>query len=114
MAFTFSERHVADYYHHGCTVFRSILPTSLITDLRSSTEKGRAIAREKRGSQAQRLQPISDYGDRIDLKPFQDYMDLPALRDALYRVDGLSSPHWHERRQEFVRWHKKNVFDSDA
>ena len=58
MAFSLSEQHISDYYHYGCTVFGRILPTSLVADLRRSTEKGRVIAREKRGSQAQRREEL--------------------------------------------------------
>jgi hypothetical protein len=91
MAFRFSERHVEEWYHQGITVFRGIIPTALVADLRRSADQGRPIAREKGGKQAQRLQPVGNYGDRIDLKPFRDYSELPELIDALHRV--LSPQH---------------------
>jgi len=91
MPFTFSERHIEEYYHHGYTVFRGILPPALVTDLRRSTEAGRELARGKSGPQAQRLQPLSAHAEHMDLKPFRDYTELPVLNDALQRV--LSREH---------------------
>ena len=91
MPFAFSERHVAEYYRDGYTVFCGILPPALVADLRRSTDRAREIAREKRGQQAQRLQPIGDYADQIDLQPFRDYEELPVLVDAFQRV--LSTEH---------------------
>lgn len=91
MPFTFSEQHIADYYHHGYTVFRGILPPSLVRDLRRVTDRAREIAREEHGPQAQRLQPVKTYESRLDLQPFRDYTDLPELMDALQKV--LSPEH---------------------
>lgn len=84
MAFSFSEKHVEEYRNNGYTVFRGILPASLITDLRRQTDAGRVLAREKHGPQAQRLQPVSSFD--MDLQPFRDYLSLPALVDAVHRV----------------------------
>lgn len=91
MSFTFSERHITGYYHDGYTVFRGILPPALIRDLRRVTDRAREIAREESGPQVQRLQPIGNYEDRLDLRPFRDYEELPALVDACQRV--LSPAH---------------------
>ena len=85
MSFTFSERHVAEYYHDGCTVFAGILPPALLADLRRATDQAREVARETRGSQAQRLQPIGNFGDRVDLQPFSDYENLPELPRSIPR-----------------------------
>ena len=90
MPFRFSEQHIEGYYHHGCTVFRGILPPALIKELRAVTDQAREIAREQRGGQVQRIQPVGKYADRLNLKPFQDYVQLPELNDALQRV---LSPH---------------------
>ena len=89
MAFSLSDAHIDEYHRHGMTVFRQILPTTLIRDLRRVTERGRALARERSGGQAQRLQPISAF--ELDAKPFEDYENLPELRDALRFV--LSDRH---------------------
>ncbi|MBT5875443.1 MAG: hypothetical protein HOH43_18625 [Candidatus Latescibacteria bacterium] len=86
MPFIFSEEHISDYYHHGYTVFRGILPPSLIGDLRRVTDVAREIAYELHGPSAQRLQPIGRFADRLDLGPFRSYEELPALNDALHRV----------------------------
>jgi hypothetical protein len=89
MAFHFSEQHIEDYTTWGYTVFRGILPASLIADLRRCCEDGRSLAYERHGPQAQRFQPVAAY--TVDRKPFEAYRDLPALRDAISRV--LSPEH---------------------
>jgi ectoine hydroxylase-related dioxygenase (phytanoyl-CoA dioxygenase family) len=95
MAFQFSDRHIEEYHTHGYTVFRGILPPSLIADLRRVTDRARPIAREKRGPQAQRLQPVAAYD--LDPKPFEAFRDLPELCDAVTRV--LSPRHTHGTRE---------------
>jgi len=87
-----SERLIADYYRDGYTIFRGILPPSLIDDLRRATEAGREIARQEQGGQAQRLQPLSKYLDHLDTKPFQDYLEHPSLGEAIRQV--LSPEHY--------------------
>jgi ectoine hydroxylase-related dioxygenase (phytanoyl-CoA dioxygenase family) len=84
MAFQFSDQHIDQYHTHGYTVFRSILPPSLIADLRRVTDRAREIAREKYGPQAQRLQPVFTYD--LDPVPFEAFGELPPLRDAIARV----------------------------
>jgi len=91
MSFQFTDRHIDDYHRLGYTVFRGILPPTLIDDLRRVTDRGRELAREKHGPQTQRLQPIGPSG--VELKPFEDYRDLPELRDAIARV--LTPKHHH-------------------
>ena len=91
MSFQFSDAHISDYHTLGYTIFRGILPPSLIGDLRRSTDKAREVARQKHGAQAQRLQPLADYD--VDLKPFHDYAALPPLKDAIARV--LTPAHKH-------------------
>ncbi|HIG47400.1 MAG TPA: hypothetical protein EYQ20_13590 [candidate division Zixibacteria bacterium] len=86
MPFTFSEQHITEYYHNGYTVFQSILPSSLVQDLRRVTGLAREIIREENGPQVQRLQPVGKYADRLDMRPFQDYEELPELMDAYQRV----------------------------
>lgn len=84
MGFQFSEQHIEAYNSQGYTVFRAILPPSLIDDLRRVTDEARALAHEQYGPQAQRLQPVSAYA--IDQQPFDDFRELPELRDAVARV----------------------------
>jgi hypothetical protein len=86
MAFEFSEKHIDEFQNDGITVFRGILPPSLISDLRRVCDEGAAIVRAQRSGQVQRFQPVSAYN--IDQQPFVDYAELPALRDALARVAG--------------------------
>ena len=85
MSFVWSEKHIEEYWHHGVTVFRGILPPSLLTDLRTMAEKGRAITRAKHGPQAQRLQPISGH-EGYDVSAFDDFLTHPPLVDALKKV----------------------------
>lgn len=92
MSYRVPESDVAGYYREGYIVFRGLLPTSLVADLRRECDKAAVIARKHRGDQAQRLQPISAYADQIDQKPFRDYEELPALREALSQV--LSPRHY--------------------
>lgn len=91
MSFQFKDSHIDEYYTHGYTVFRGLLPPSLIRDLRVSTDHGREIARKTTGAQSQRIQPVAKFD--IDQKPFRDYAELPALRDALTKL--LSPRHTH-------------------
>ena len=91
MAFQFSESHIEEYERNGFTVFRGILPSSLIDDLRRVCDLGATIAREKSGGQSQRFQPVSSL--EIDQQPFRDYSELPVLRDAVARV--LTPTHAH-------------------
>lgn len=92
MAFRFCESMCHQYWSLGYVVFRRILPASLLRDLRPEADKIRAIAREVGGPNAQRLQPIIRWRDRFNYKPFQDYVDLPELRDALQRLLGPAAP----------------------
>src|SRR5687768_6258872 len=91
MPFQFCESHVADYMTQGYTVFRAIIPASLIRDLRQVAEKGRQLARAEGGAQAQRLQPIASVD--LDQRPFKDYAELPVLREALQKV--IAPNVWH-------------------
>jgi len=91
MSFKFTDAHINEYHTQGYTVFRGLLPTSLITDLRRATDQGREIARKKSGAQAQRLQPIAKF--EMDQKPIRDYAELPALREVLTKL--LSPRHTH-------------------
>jgi ectoine hydroxylase-related dioxygenase (phytanoyl-CoA dioxygenase family) len=78
------DKHIEEYHTQGYTVFRGILPPSLVADLRRVTDRGRELAREKHGPQTQRFQPVSRFD--LDLQPFHDFRDLPELREAVTRV----------------------------
>ncbi len=94
MTFAFSDRHIHEYHTKGFTVFRHILPPSLIADLRRVTDRARELARKERDPQAQRLQPVGQFD--IDQQPFIDYAELPVLVDAIRRV--LTPRHYHGDR----------------
>ncbi|MFT5086650.1 MAG: ectoine hydroxylase-related dioxygenase (phytanoyl-CoA dioxygenase family) [Candidatus Latescibacterota bacterium] len=94
MSFIFSDQHIEAYRTLGYTVFRQILPASLVGDLRRVTDEAREVARREHGPQAQRLQPVSRYG--LDQQPFIDYAELAVLKDAIHRL--LSPAHNHGNR----------------
>ena len=94
MPFQLSDQHIQEYHTLGYTVFRKILPASLIGDLRRVTDKARDIARAKNGPQTQRLEPVSGYD--LDPRPFIDYAELPELVDAIAGV--LTPRHRHGDR----------------
>jgi hypothetical protein len=87
MTFQFTDAHVDQYHSGGYTVFRKIIPTSLLSDLRREAEKGLAIARRTGGPNAQRLQPLANHAE-LDQKVFTDYAELPALVDAIKKIAG--------------------------
>lgn len=85
MTYKIPEQDIASYRRDGYIVFKRIIPPSLITDLRVQAEKAAAIVRAK-DPQAQRIQPVGSYADQLDMKPFQDFAQLPAINDALQQV----------------------------
>ena len=97
MGFQVSDKHIEEYHMLGYTVFRKILPPSLIRDLRQVSDRAKAIAREQSGPQVQRLQPVANYD--LDQQPFIDYANLPPLVDAIAKV--LTPRHRHGDRDHF-------------
>ena len=63
-----------EYLTRGHLVFRGIVPPSLLADLRRQADIARDLAHELNGPQTQRIQPLDQYGDKIDLQPFHDYL----------------------------------------
>ena len=93
MAYELKEEDIARYYKDGYIVFRRIIPASLVRDLRVEADKGTILARNKRGPQTQRLQPVQAYAGELNMKPFQDYKELPDLNDAIHKL--LTPNHYH-------------------
>lgn len=93
MALPITELDIAGYYRDGFIVFRQILPASLVGELRVECDKAFTIAQKVRGASAQRLQPVLSYKDPLSMKPFQDYAELPAIREAITTV--LSPRHYY-------------------
>jgi hypothetical protein len=89
MAFTLTDQHLDEFQRNGATVFRRILPTSLIADLRRAVDAGVAHVRADGNRQLQRFDPVATPG--VDPKPFQDFRELPDLVEAIARV--LSPDH---------------------
>ena len=86
--FQFSEQHIEDYNALGYTVFRGIVPPSLIEEMRRQCEIGATLGRANGNENTQRFVPKMH--DELDLRPFRDFLELPAIRDAVARV--LPSP----------------------
>ena len=86
MAFKFCEQHISNYYHHGYTVLKGILPPSLIEDLRQVMDQVAEIARKKNGPQVQRFQPLGALEDDLDFGPIKNYLELPDLNDAVKKI----------------------------
>ncbi len=82
--------HIEDFETRGFTVFRNVLPASLITQLREVTDRGREQARQRNTSQTQRIQPLESYD--IDLEPFREFVALPELNDVMHQL--LSDRHY--------------------
>ena len=94
MAFQLSDQHIEEFHMLGYAVFGKILPPSLVSDLRRVSDTAREIARERSGSQVQRLQPVGHFD--LDQQPFIDYAELPDLVDAIAKV--LTPRHRHGNR----------------
>ncbi len=88
MPFKFCESHIEQYRTHGYTVFRKIVPASLLQDLRSTLPRVKELIREG-GPTGLRLQPLIKAD--INHKPYYDWMNLPDLNHAVSRT--LSSQH---------------------
>ncbi len=69
---------IDEYLANGYHIFRNIIPSSLLADLRRQADIARELAHEINGRQTQRIQPIDQYADRIDLQPFRDYVESPT------------------------------------
>ena len=85
---------IDEYLANGYQIFRNVIPPSLLADLRCQADIARDLAHQLNGRQTQRIQPLDQYGDRIDLQPFRDYVELPALKDA---VEALLGPGYTSR-----------------
>lgn len=97
MNFQFSDQHIEQFESQGYTIFRGIVPPSLIGELRLACDKGRVLARAGGNPQNQRF----GLGalDETDLKPFEKYRELPVLRDAVGRVLRRD-----DTRKDFEMW----------
>ena len=95
MAFKFCDSMINSYFSSGYIVFRGIVPPSLLHDLRIQADKARQLAHKIHGPLAQRIQPLSNYADELDLTPFQNYNELPELKNACERLLGAGYSHGH-------------------
>lgn len=85
MSFEFSDRHIVGYHTQGYTIFQDMVPAPLMADLRREADRGRPIARQLQGGNAQRLQPFQPH---LDPRPFQELWNLPSLHKALRELFG--------------------------
>jgi hypothetical protein len=86
MAFRLTDRHIQQYHELGFTVFDSLVPPSLLRELRVMAERGREIHWSNIGRQSQRLTPLQKYN--VDMTPFHRYAQLPELQAALDQLLG--------------------------
>ncbi len=84
--FQFSDQHIEDFQTLGYTVFRGIVPPKLIDELRKQCALGAIAARERGGANTQRFQPVSAFP--VDLRPFEEFQNLPDIREAVSRIVG--------------------------
>jgi hypothetical protein len=82
MYFQVTESHLKQYWQNGFVIFKNIIPEDLLKKLRVEADKGRTIARELKGPQVQRLQPVIKHPD-IDISPFDELLRLPVLFTTL-------------------------------
>lgn len=95
MPFAFHDGMLNEYLQQGYLILRQAIPASLLKDLRPVADQARALAHEINGPQAQRIQPLERFADRLNLKPFQDYCELPDLTDAIRRLLGPRCTYGH-------------------
>jgi len=82
--FKFTDKHIEEYQTLGYTVFRNIIPSKLVEELRRECDRGAEQIRQKNGPQSQRFQPISKMD--IDQRPFEEFQNLAETHDAISRV----------------------------
>lgn len=76
--------HCEEFHTQGFTIFRGIIPPSLIADLRVTVPAGATAARARAGVNTQRFQPVEQYP--VPQQPYQDFLDLAPLREAIQAV----------------------------
>ena len=87
MTYRYSDQARIEYFCDGFTILRSLIPPSLLSDLRTETDKARVIARQQGGPQTQRLQPVYAY-DELNHQPFRDFSNLPELQATVRGILG--------------------------
>ena len=95
MTFQFRDWMINEYLAEGYLILRGIVPPSLLNDLRIEAEKARDLAHKIIGPQTQRIQPLSNYADDLNLQPFYDYIELSVLQDAIEKLLGKNYTHGH-------------------
>jgi ectoine hydroxylase-related dioxygenase (phytanoyl-CoA dioxygenase family) len=87
MGQTSKEQFVED----GFLLIQNCIPSDLLRQLRTLSEKYRKIARRSQGAQAQRLQPLKRYSEPSEQRLLETLIELPALQEVIASV--LSSKH---------------------
>ena len=62
---------IDQYLSQGYLVFRGIIPPTLMTDLRVEADK-LVVGPSAEWNSRQRIQPLSNYADDLNLSPFED------------------------------------------
>jgi hypothetical protein len=73
----------SQYRESGYFVLHQVIPASLLRDLRREAAKAHDIAVRLHGPQTQRLAPLKDHADELDLRPFRDFDHIEGLNAAI-------------------------------
>lgn len=85
------DEHADSFRKLGYCVLPRVVPPTLLGELRRTSDRAREIARQIRGPNAQRLQPLSAHLEPAAMRPLDDLYALTELRDAVAYV--LAAPH---------------------
>jgi len=86
MKFQVKENDILKYREDGYHIFPQVIPPLLLKDLRREAAKAQEIAWRVNGSQAQRLQPIDEYVDELDITPFKLFTEIDGLNEAIQKL----------------------------
>jgi len=89
---TVTEEDIVKYREEGYHIFPQVIPPSLLKDLRREGAKAQEIAYRVNGPQAQRLYPLNDYSDELDMTPFKQFTKIDGINEAIQQL--TSSRHY--------------------
>lgn len=84
MGFEFSERHAEEYYRRGYTIFRQVIPASLLADLRRACEQADPYI--VYDESAPKVRSVAKLEGKLDLAPFRAYKSLEPLNLAYQKL----------------------------
>ena len=93
-----TEEERQQYRKDGYHIFRQVIPASLLKDLRREAAKAQEIAYRVDGPQAQRLMPLNQYSDELEMKVFRQFNEIEGLDEAIKSL--LTSEHYLKPTEE--------------